>query len=111
MLNLVRRFLSGSLLASDVSSLTALSLLCPLSLPLAVDKIFELLSSCAALHPPPSSSTNDMFNGLDPDSLVYADADGNIVGPGLSAEEEEEETREAGRVRSDFVNQNRHAPY
>ncbi|ORY73625.1 regulator of volume decrease after cellular swelling-domain-containing protein [Leucosporidium creatinivorum] len=80
--------------------------------PEALDKIFETLSACAALHPPPSSSSAGMFGGLDPDSMVYADADGNLVGPGVDGEEEDEtEPSSAGRVRSDFVANTRKGPY
>ena len=54
-----------------------------------------------------------MFDGLDPDSMVYADADGNVVGPGAEGLAVEDETEEsgAGRVRSDFVGSTRKAPY
>lgn len=87
-----------------------------------MDKIFETLSLCAALHPPPSSSSSGggLF-GLDPDSMVYADADGNLVGGGMdedddgietmTAEEEAAGDRTSGRVRSDFVGNTRKGPY
>lgn len=61
-----------------------------------------------------------MFGGLDPASMVYADADGNVVGPGMDGIEqmtEEEEANmmtSAGRVRSDYVGPEkgrRKAPY
>lgn len=53
-----------------------------------------------------------MFGGLDPDSMVYADADGNLVGPGVDGEDEDEvEPSSAGRVRSNFVGNTRKAPY
>jgi nucleotide-sensitive chloride channel 1A len=79
-----------------------------------VDKIFSLLSACAALHPATSSSgAADLFGGLDPDSMVYADANGNVVGPGVvndatedaqdSRDDADQQDSEAGRVRSDFV--------
>ena len=53
------------------------------------------------------------FGGLDPDSMVYADADGNLVGPGMGAEGDDDEpvSSAAGRVRSDFVANTRKAPY
>jgi chloride channel, nucleotide-sensitive, 1A len=84
----------------------------PLSLRPAVDKIFETLSACAALHPPPATSAAGMFGGLDSDSMVYADANGNLVGPGVDGGDEEEvEPSSAGRVRSDFVGNTRKGPY
>lgn len=72
-----------------------------------------MLSTCAALHPPPSSATDGgAFGGLDPDSMVYADADGNLVGPGMSAADDDDaEDSAGGRVRSDFVAQTRMRPY
>ena len=55
------------------------------------------------------------FGGLDTDSMVYADADGNLAGGGveqMTAEEEADELSSAGRVRSDFAGgPTRHAPY
>ncbi|GAA5916716.1 hypothetical protein JCM6882_005784 [Rhodosporidiobolus microsporus] len=115
-----------------------------------VDKIFSTLSYCCSLHPttsataPPGvlSSANgessSHFNdpsaslfasmGLDPDSMVYAGADGELAGPGLAAlqaaeaegvdgqwedVDEEQQDTEGGRQRSDFVNPGRArgAPY
>lgn len=46
--------------------------------------------------------------------MVYADADGNLVGGGveqMTAEEEANELSSAGRVRSDFVGKTRKGPY
>ncbi|KAM0787322.1 hypothetical protein ACM66B_007095 [Microbotryomycetes sp. NB124-2] len=96
----------------------------------SVDKLFEMISYCASLHPPPhADDPSSLFGGLDPDSMVYADENGNIVGPGAAtngdeawqdADEEDEEgdkeqqgqSSEAGRpIRSDFVNNNRAQPY
>ncbi|KAK4048642.1 hypothetical protein OIV83_004612 [Microbotryomycetes sp. JL201] len=96
----------------------------------SLDKLFEMISYCASLHPPPhADDPSALFGGLDPDSMVYADEDGNIVGPGANghedddawqdaAEEAEEDARgeqqssDAGRaVRSDYVNNNRSQPY
>lgn len=79
-----------------------------------MDKIFEMLSTCAALHPPTSSDS--FFGGLDPASTVYADADGNLAGGGMgiqqmTAEEESDMMSSAGRVRSDFVGNTRKNPY
>lgn len=82
---------------------------------LEVDKIFETLSTCAALHPPTLSGDGGFGGfGLDADSMVYADADGNLVGGGveqMTAEEEANELSSAGRVRSDFVAKTRKGPY
>ncbi|GAA5970251.1 hypothetical protein JCM3765_000973 [Sporobolomyces pararoseus] len=109
-----------------------------------LEKIFSSLSYCASLHPPtlgsdPSvlsesqsaeqSSQASLFAsmGLDPDSMVYADENGQLAGPGLAllggegeggAEsqwedvvEEGQEQSSAGRQRSDYVNPGRRAPY
>ncbi|GAA5982379.1 hypothetical protein JCM10908_006622 [Rhodotorula pacifica] len=124
------------------------------SAPESVDKIFSMLSYCASLHPAASdpsasfmqgadsstmSTTSDenqnpqpsLFAamGLDPSSMVFANPDGSLGGPGLEAmraeqyedgEEEEgqgegaaEEDSSAGRQRSDYVNEGRArgAPY
>ncbi|GAA5986767.1 hypothetical protein JCM11641_004783 [Rhodosporidiobolus odoratus] len=116
----------------------------------SIEKIFSTLSYCASLHPTTSSSapgvlsggvngngeSDSHFNdpsaalfasmGLDPDSMVYAGADGEVAGPGLAAlqcengtdgqwedVEAEQEQPETGRQRSDFVNPGRArgAPY
>ncbi|KDE07201.1 hypothetical protein MVLG_02601 [Microbotryum lychnidis-dioicae p1A1 Lamole] len=93
-----------------------------------VDKIFETLSDCAALHPPPGASDpSSLFGGLDPDSMVYADEQGNVAGPGLDsvethgsgdAMEDAPDSPDialessAGRVRSDFTHpETRKGPY
>jgi len=61
--------------------------------------------------------------GLDPDSMVYADENGQLAGPGLAligeegegqfedVVEEQQQEGSAGRQRSDFVNPGRRAPY
>ncbi|GAA5950812.1 hypothetical protein JCM10213_001406 [Rhodosporidiobolus nylandii] len=114
-----------------------------------VDKIFATLSYCCSLHPTTSTSapgvlsdstngeSSSHFNdpsaalfasmGLDPESMVYAGADGELAGPGLATlqgdengadgqwedVEEEQQQTEGGRQRSDFVNPGRArgAPY
>lgn len=44
--------------------------------------------------------------------MVYADADGNLVGPGAEDDGEDEvEESSAGRVRSAFVANTRKGPY
>lgn len=75
---------------------------------MTVDKIFDALSLCASLHPPPSSD-NDIFAGLDPASTVFADASDGIEE--LTEAEEANLMSSAGRVRSDFVHNTRKAPY
>ena len=70
-------------------------------LDLAVEAIFEAMSLCASLHPDPNMSDED-------------DLDGDFVSDThfeTLAGEEEEELSEVGRVRSDFVNDSRYAPY
>ncbi|GAA5828110.1 hypothetical protein JCM3770_001260 [Rhodotorula araucariae] len=125
----------------------------------SVDAIFAALSLCASLHPPALSSDPSVVSssahatashslslsgeaaafaamGLDPSSMVYADADGALAGPGaaalLAAEEAggqwadadadadadagegvQQHEGTAGRERSAFVNEGRArgAPY
>ncbi|GAA5902337.1 Voldacs domain-containing protein [Sporobolomyces salmoneus] len=105
-----------------------------------LEKIFSSLSYCASLHPPShsgeasvlsesqsaqQSSQASMFAsmGLDPDSMVYADENGQLAGPGLALldgegvegqwedVEEGQEESTGGRQRSDYVNPGRRAPY
>ncbi|GAA5883020.1 hypothetical protein JCM16303_006795 [Sporobolomyces ruberrimus] len=106
-----------------------------------LEKIFSSLSYCASLHPPSLSSDPSVLSesqsaqssqaamfasmGLDPDSMVYADENGQLAGPGvalLEAEgqgedgqwedvEDAQEQSSAGRQRSDYVNPGRRAPY
>ena len=72
---------------------------------LPVDPIFEALSLCAALHPDPPGS-DDEDEGLD-DAFIDA-PDGTFE---QFTGTEEEELSEVGRVRGDFINNNRYAPY
>lgn len=67
-----------------------------------VEPIFEALSLCASLHPDPNVSEDDDF-----DDQVFVDT--NSFQPFTG--EEGEELSEVGRVRSDFVNDSRYAPY
>lgn len=124
-----------------------------------MEKIFSMLSYCASLHPANADPSASFMNagadaedggsggqqaslfaamGLDPSSMVFANPDGSLGGPGLAAmqqqqqfedgaeegeegEAEEEaavnggaaEESRAGRQRSDFVNEGRArgAPY
>lgn len=68
-----------------------------------MEPIFEALSACAALHPDPTDEMDDdddAFIDLDENSPfeTFTGADG-------------EELSEVGRVRSDFINDSRYAPY
>ncbi|KAG8899833.1 hypothetical protein FRC00_000860 [Tulasnella sp. 408] len=72
----------------------------------AVEKIFEALSHCAALHPDPNGGNDGEgdFEGFEDDEALI-DADGEL---------DEEELSEVGRVRSDkFASSedNRYKPY
>jgi chloride channel, nucleotide-sensitive, 1A len=72
-----------------------------------VEPIFEALSHCASLHPDepsPSDSGSDdeaFIDAPEDDSSPFETFDGT----------EEQELSEVGRVRSDFQNNNRYAPY
>jgi chloride channel, nucleotide-sensitive, 1A len=68
-----------------------------------VEPIFEALSLCAALHPDPNAPVLD--EDLD-DAVVDGGLDGQVDAAGG-----DDEPDEVGRVRSDFVNDNRFAPY
>ncbi|KAF9493399.1 hypothetical protein BDN71DRAFT_1395091 [Pleurotus eryngii] len=73
----------------------------------SLEPIFEALSLCASLHPDPRDSEDDAMD---------ADADDAFVAPGDSPFETftgdaDQELSEVGRVRSDFINDNRYAPY
>lgn len=68
--------------------------------------MFEALSACASLHPDPKNIGEELdedggiaFDGLDDTGFELFTG-----GP-------EEELSEVGRVRSDFVNDNRYQPY
>ncbi|GAA6006820.1 hypothetical protein JCM11491_003193 [Sporobolomyces phaffii] len=108
-----------------------------------LEKMFNSLSYCASLHPPSLSSDPAVLSesesaqqssqaalfasmGLDPDSMVYADENGQLAGPGVAllggddegdegqwddVVEEGQEQSSAGRQRSDYVNPGRRAPY
>lgn len=68
-----------------------------------MEPIFEALSQCASLHPDPH---ND-----DEDDLDDAFIDVNGATFDTFTGDEDEELSEVGRVRSDFINDNRFAPY
>lgn len=68
---------------------------------IAVEPIFEAMSLCASLHPDPNLSEEEEFDG----DFVSDDHFETLAGDG------DEELSEVGRVRSDFVNDNRYAPY
>ncbi|KAF9790279.1 regulator of volume decrease after cellular swelling-domain-containing protein [Thelephora terrestris] len=66
----------------------------------ALEPIFESMSSCAALHPDPEDELD--MNGdtfVDPSNFEVFNGDAD------------QELSEVGRVRSDFVNDNRYTPY
>ena len=67
-----------------------------------MDVIFEALSVCAALHPDPIASDDDI--GEDD---AYVDAEGEPFDPASG----EQGLSESGRVRSNFVNDSRYNPY
>ncbi|KAE9399261.1 hypothetical protein BT96DRAFT_957291 [Gymnopus androsaceus JB14] len=70
----------------------------------ALEPIFEALSLCAALHPdPPGSDDEDDFD----EALIDA-PDGSFE---VFTGTEDEELSAVGRVRGDFINDNRYTPY
>lgn len=68
-----------------------------------MEPIFEALSLCAALHPDPQESDDDMD-----DAFVDAAEGGSFE---TFTGDEAQELSEVGRVRSNFINDNRYAPY
>ena len=68
-----------------------------------VEPIFEALSLCASLHPDPVVSEDDLD-----DAFVSTEESDNIP---IFAGDENDELSEVGRVRSDFLNNNRFTPY
>lgn len=68
----------------------------------SVEPIFEALSVCAALHPDPEDDMDD--------DDVFIDADENSPFETFTGADGEE-LSEVGRVRNNFVNDNRFAPY
>lgn len=68
-----------------------------------MEPIFEALSLCAALHPDPQESDDDMD-----DAFVDAAEGGRFE---TFTGDEAQELSEVGRVRSNFINDNRYAPY
>jgi chloride channel, nucleotide-sensitive, 1A len=71
-----------------------------------VEPIFEALSVCAALHPDPADE--DDMDDDDDDAFIDADENGPFE---VFNGAEGEELSEVGRVRSDFANDTRFAPY
>lgn len=68
-----------------------------------MESIFEALSQCASLHPDPHGEEDDLDDAfLDVNSTTTFET---FTG------DENEELSEVGRVRSDFINNNRFAPY
>ncbi|KIP11057.1 hypothetical protein PHLGIDRAFT_21938 [Phlebiopsis gigantea 11061_1 CR5-6] len=70
----------------------------------ALEPIFEALSLCASLHPDPADE-----NDMDDDDDAFIDADESQFETFNGTEGEE--LSEVGRVRSNFANDNRYAPY
>lgn len=69
-----------------------------------MESIFEALSYCAALHPDHGTEEQDDDDDdafIDPSNTNFDTFSGD----------EGEELSEVGRVRSDFLNNNRFAPY
>lgn len=67
-----------------------------------MEAIFEALSSCASLHPDNEVEENE----FDDDAFIDADTNFEVFNG-----DEDEELSEVGRVRSNFINDNRYAPY
>lgn len=67
-----------------------------------MEPIFEALSICAAFHPDKGSVSDD---GEGDDAFIDASTFDTFTG------DEGEELSEVGRVRSNFLNNNRYAPY
>ena len=70
-----------------------------------VEPIFEALSVCAALHPDPA---DEMDDNIDDEAFIDANEDSPFE---VFTGSDGEELSEVGRVRSDFINDNRFAPY
>ncbi|KAF8558101.1 hypothetical protein OG21DRAFT_1285957 [Imleria badia] len=85
--------------SEDVAEMRELSIVPQDSV--SLEPIFEAMSFCASLHPDPNLSEDDEFDGDNVSDTHFETLDG----------EEGEELSEVGRVRSDFVNNNRYAPY
>ena len=67
-----------------------------------MESIFEALSYCAALHPDHGAEEQDDDDAfIDPSTTNFETFNGG----------EDEELSEVGRVRSNFLNNNRFAPY
>ena len=68
-----------------------------------MEPIFEALSLCASLHPDPVGADD-----MDDDDDAFIDANGTLE---TFDGDEGQELSEVGRVRSDFINNSRYAPY
>ena len=68
-----------------------------------MEPIFEALSQCASLHPDPHGEEDDLDN-------AFLNVNGTTTFETFTGNEDEE-LSEVGRVRSDFINNNRFAPY
>ncbi|TDL16487.1 hypothetical protein BD410DRAFT_795337 [Rickenella mellea] len=76
----------------------------------SLEPMFEALSLCASLHPDPARSDDDDL-GEDYDDEAFVDADESGIPTYTGQVGGEEELTEVGRVRSDFINDNRYTPY
>ncbi|THH00094.1 hypothetical protein EW026_g2392 [Hermanssonia centrifuga] len=72
---------------------------------ISLEPIFEALSLCASLHPDPATASD--MDDDDDDAFIDADENGFETFNG----DEGDELSEVGRVRSNFFNDNRYAPY
>ncbi|KAG1750245.1 regulator of volume decrease after cellular swelling-domain-containing protein [Suillus lakei] len=82
--------------ASDMRELSIIP-----SNPASLEPIFEAMSLCASLHPDPNVSDDDDLDEAFMDESAFETFTG----------EEGDELSEVGRVRSDFANNSRYAPY
>ncbi|TFK40215.1 regulator of volume decrease after cellular swelling-domain-containing protein [Crucibulum laeve] len=69
--------------------------------PESLEPIFEALSQCASLHPDKHDDEDDLDDAFIEDDGTFE----TFTGDG------DQELSEVGRVRSDFINDNRFAPY
>ncbi|KAF8340012.1 regulator of volume decrease after cellular swelling-domain-containing protein [Cantharellus anzutake] len=76
--------------------------------PHTVTTVFEALSHCSSLHPDPNSEGEGYeYDDTEEDDAVYVNTGDHRAFTG----EDGEELSEAGRVRSNFANNNRFTPY
>jgi chloride channel, nucleotide-sensitive, 1A len=71
---------------------------------ITVESMFEALSLCASLHPDPQEDMDD------DDDEIFLNGD-EAAGFQVFTGDADQELSEVGRVRSDFINNNRFQPY